>query len=273
MLADVKKRVSMWSEVEPFYQDSPERAMGARNSEAVLNALILASYDARGKGLTETTKKAFEEAWALQLTTGKDAGSWVWLNFHNAPWEGEESPYQGAAFAALAAGLAGNEFMQDAKNKPRLELLRGYLLREYLEQPLANKTMLLWASTRLPGLMSRSQMEALTRELFALQQTDGGWSLSSLGSWTRRDGTPQEAKSDGYATGLVLLAMKGNGSEDKRLGRAAEWLRQNQDHASGAWTAYSLNKKRDPDSDAGKFMSDAATAYAALGLEAYEASR
>ncbi len=35
---------------------------------------------------------------------------------------------------------------------------------------------------------------------------------------------------------------------------------------AGAWRGVSVNKKRDPASHSGKFMSDAATAYAVLAL-------
>jgi len=50
------------------------------------------------------------------------------------------------------------------------------------------------------------------------------------------------------------------------VSRALTWLSQHQDSAKGMWSASSLNKKRDPETDPGKFMNDAATAYAVLAL-------
>ena len=100
------------------------------------------------------------------------------------------------------------------------------------------------------------------------QQADGGWATAGLGTWKRVDGTPLETASDGYATGLVTLVLRraGAGHSKEQLDRAMTWLTQHQDASTGHWPASSLNKKRDPASDVGKVMSDAATAYAVLAL-------
>jgi hypothetical protein len=270
MLNDVARRVTLWNQLEPYYHtgvDGPLKTPESRGTESVLNALILATYDKQH--MTELERSAFYEAWALQIKTGKLAGAWDWLNFHLAPWESSESQYYGAALAAVAVGRAQDNYRNDPRIQGNLQLLRGYLRREYATQPLINKIYLLWASANLPGLLTSSERSELLKAILSKQQADGGWSLTDLGAWKRLDKTALETKSDGYATGLTLFALEesglAKGLPQAQRGRA--WLEQNQIAAEGKWPAWSVNLKRDPNSYIGHFMNDAATGFAVLALE------
>jgi squalene-hopene/tetraprenyl-beta-curcumene cyclase len=271
MLESIEKRVHMWNEVEPFYPDAvygPGKKIESRDAESVLNAVILTSYDARTGHLSETTRAAFDNAWALQSASGPVAGAWVWQNFHYTPWESPESEYHGAALMAMAVGEAPDHYRDDAKIAAHVDALRHYLESHYDAQPLLNKVIDLWASARLPGLMTSDERGKLIADLKSRQRDDGGWSLTDLGTWKRVDETPLETRSDGYATGVVVLALEENRVKDAAVERGVAWLEANQDKTTGAWPAWSLNKKRNPKSDAGPFMDDAATGYAVLALEA-----
>lgn len=270
MLDSIEKRVRMWKDVEPFYLDATSGAgkeVESRNAEAVLNAVILASYDTRQGHLSETTRMAFDNAWALQSETGPAAGAWVWQNFHYEPWESPASEYHGAALMAVAVGRAPDHYRDNHKIAGNVDALIAYLKNHYDEQTLLNKLVTLWASARIPGLLTREQRSELLTDLDLRQRDDGGWSLSDLGTWQRVDETPLDTRPDGYATGLTLLALEENGVNDSHVRRGLEWLVANQDKTTGAWPAWSLNKNRDPKSNVGQFMNDAATSYAVLALE------
>jgi squalene-hopene/tetraprenyl-beta-curcumene cyclase len=272
LLDNVTKRVRLWKEIEPFYSDEKQgfpKTAESRGTEAILSALILASDDAQNGKLSEDTRDAFKNFWSLQEKTGENKGAWSWLNFHNAPWEADDSQYYGAALAAIAVGTAPNGYRSIPEIQDDLTLLRRYLAERCETQSPINRVVLLWASTKLPGLLKSDQQESVINEALGKQQEDGGWSLSSLvGTWKRRDGTPLETKSDGYATGLITFALleAGFSREDSRLKRGLSWLALNQDKTGGYWPGYSLNKHRDPTAIAARFMSDAATAYAVLAL-------
>jgi squalene-hopene/tetraprenyl-beta-curcumene cyclase len=271
MLAVVERRVREWKDMLPFYSDEvygKGKEVESRNAESVLNAVILASYDTRRGHLSELTRTAFDHAWALQSASGPDAGAWVWQNFEYTPWESKESQYHWAALMAVAVGKAPGHYRNDGKITTNLDALRGYLSSHYEAQPLVNKIAALWASARMPGLLTEAQRAKLVADLTTRQHEDGGWSLTDLGTWERRDKTPLETGSDGYATGLTVLALEENGAGAKEAGRGVDWLLANQDKTTGAWPAWSLNKNRDPKSEIGQFMSDAATGYAVLALEA-----
>ncbi len=270
MLNNVLRRVTMWNEVQPFYPSSkagPTLATDSRATESVLNTLILSTYDQQKNHLTDISRRAFDNMWALQIKSGEQAGAWNWQNFHLAPWESSESQYNGAVLAAIAVGRAPDDYQHDPKIQENLGLLRGFLRREYDEQPLLNKVYMLWASAKLPGLLDEKERSALVATLASRQQQDGGWSVSDLGTWKRRDDTPEETKSDGLATGLTVLALEQSGLGAAQAKRGLAWLAHNQIQDEGKWPAWSLNKKRDPKSDIGHFMNDAATGFAVLALE------
>jgi squalene-hopene/tetraprenyl-beta-curcumene cyclase len=155
-------------------------------------------------------------------------------------------------------------------------MLREYLNSECAAQTAINRAVLLWASAKLPGLLELEKQQAIIVELLDKQQADGGWSLSSLaGSWKRNDGTPQETKSDGYATGLITFALQqaGTSRDNAQAKQGLAWLAANQNKTEGFWRSYSLNKNEEHHltPSTALFMNDAATAYAVLALT--EASR
>lgn len=284
LLDNVTKRVRMWNTVEPFYSDKktgPHKTAQARGTESVLNALILASYDARNGTLSADTRTAFDSMWALQLTSGETKGAWSWLQFDNEPFEAHDSDYYGAALAAVAAGAASGGYLAEPAIRNNLGLLRDYLNREYSRESPINHAVLLWASAKWPGLLTQSQQANIIHDILSEQRADGGWSLASL-AWTWRDwttttlvklwwrsnATPLEPKSDGYATGLMTYALEqaGVSHQNPHLKQGLAWLGRNQNKSDGRWPAYSLNNRVDPASEMGHFMSDVATAYAVLAL-------
>jgi squalene-hopene/tetraprenyl-beta-curcumene cyclase len=271
MIDSVVKRVTLWNEVEPFYPDQTRglpKTSESRGTEAILNALVLAVRDANRGTLSDEGRKAMAHMWALQFKAGDLKGAWAWLNFHYEPWESSDGPYYGAALAALAVGTAPGGYASAPDVQDQMKALREYLQRRVDAETLFNRVTVLWASTRVPGLLTSAQRDAIIDAAIGAEQSDGGWTLSTLGSWKRSDGTSLEMTSDGYATGLVTLALRDSGVPRAAVSveRGRSWLAAHQDPATGMWRAASLNKQRDPTSDIGKLMSDAATAYAVLAL-------
>lgn len=286
LLGDITQRVETYASHEPLYGPNAEESHG---TEAVLNALILASEDARQhrEQPSETTRKAFRQLWEKQ----RPDGGWDWLDLAQEPNESADGQYYGAALAAFAVGTApGPAGGREGNAADHVEKLRTYLNGKYAGQNLYNRAWMLLASTRLPGLLSSEQRNGLLAEFQRNQNDDGGWSLYSLGPWRWSKTTPPFvppghldasllAKSDGYATGLIAYGMRQAGSplNDPTLKKAMTWLTASQKEVEisqrrwKCWCTHSLNYDRENGGVRGEpwkrmVMSDAATAFAVLAL-------
>jgi hypothetical protein len=286
LLDQTLRRVETYGSHEPFYKSKEEQSRG---TEAVLNLLIVAGEDARQRRHepSRPTRKALEELWKEQ----RPDGAWNWLDFGLEPYESTGSPYYGAALAAMAVGsTAGYAGGMGHDVSSGVGKLRSYLNTNYPDQNLYNRAWMLLASARLADLLRRDQIEELSSELQSKQNADGGWSLYQLGPWTWSKANPPFgpagkpdvsllSKSDGYATGLIAYALGQSGlpADHPSLKRATAWLEANQREYQieqshwKCWRTYSLNYDHEHGGDDGEpwrrmFMSDAATAFAALAL-------
>jgi squalene-hopene/tetraprenyl-beta-curcumene cyclase len=286
LLDETTRRVETYSTHQVLYDFNERRQIESRGTEAVLNAVILTSADA-AKNLREpstVTKKALARMWETQRPDGR----WDWLEFGLEPWETTEAVYHGATFAAFAAGTASSP--QDAAATAGIERLRTYLSSNYQAQHLDNRTWALLASTRLKGVVTDAQRDALVSDLVRAQREDGGWSLEAMGPWKWSKTAPPVkspgeldasllTQSDGYATGLVVYTLKqaGVAPGHEAIRKGIRWLETNQrtipvpDVPGRAWHAHSLNYDREHGGDKGEpwrrlFMSDTATAFAILAL-------
>jgi len=225
--------------------------------EAVLSALLLALDDARRGSPSPETEQAFDRMWALQT-----AGAWNWFSLDLDPWEEPESAFFGASLAALAVGAAPSGYQARPAIQSKVGELKAYLASRKAGQPLHNRLALVWASTRLPGLLSGAERQAILDETVRLQEADGGWSVASLGRWKPHPDALPAAESNAYATAFAAFVLQRAGASPAK---ALDWLRAHQDPA-GYWDAASMNKRYEAGSMPLLFMRDAATSFAAMAL-------
>lgn len=287
LLAEVTQRVENYGTKQPLYDHSESKKTESRGTEAVLNALILASADAAQsrREMSGVTQQSFKHLWETQ----RPDGAWDWLDFGLEPFETMDGAYYGAMLAALAVGSAPDS-RQTAETKAGIAKLRAYLQEKYAANSLFNRTWLLLAATRLPDLLTKPQRKALLAELQGRQRDDGGWALESLGPWRWSKAVAAQqapgkldaallAQSDGYATGLIVYTLRQTGLPvtHPAVSKGLRWLKSKQQKVQvgeqtwSAWRAHSLNFDREHGGDKGEpwrrmFMSDSATAFAVLAL-------
>src|SRR5207247_9686556 len=142
ILEEAKRRVDSYADHEVLYDFSEDKKTQSRGTEAVLNALILASTDAGETQLRAPTQKALQRLWQTQ----RSDGAWDWLDFGLEPFESADAAYYGATLAALAVGTAPAYATSHATDATvGLDRLRGYLKERRAAPRLLNQVALLVA--------------------------------------------------------------------------------------------------------------------------------
>lgn len=253
-----------WKEVRTFLEKDVEKwSNGGKprgDAYVVATAFALAFNDAQQMGkLHDTTKAALDRMWTVQ----KDGGAWNWLKCDWPPLEHDD--YYGAVLAALAVGYAPGDYAKSDSAKAGVAKLRAYL-KKTPAPDLHHAATLLWASTKLDGLLTADEQKKIVSDLKAKQRADGGWSLPSLGNYKRRDKekSPNDpnAESDGYGTGFATFVLRQAGAKptDAAVAKGVAWLKTNQ-RESGRWYTRSLSN------DAEHYIANAGTAFCVLALE------
>ena len=171
-----------------------------------------------------------------------------------------------ALLATIAIGVAPGGLAKEEKFKTALEGIRRYIAA-HPASCAWQRGMALWADSAAGGFLDAGAKQRALDELLSLQRVDGGWSLPSLlTEGTRQEFKLADAPSDGYATGFVLYVARQSGvaKNDPRLQQGAAWLKSHQ-RESGRWFLASLVGRKE------NLISNAATAWAVLGLDACDA--
>jgi squalene-hopene/tetraprenyl-beta-curcumene cyclase len=259
--------------LDQFAQKKPEEQQeSVAPAQAIYMAAGLAEWDVHvSKALSPETERAM----ALMFSLQRESGTWGSLDCW-PPYE--SSTYHLATVAAMAVGTAPGwlEKLSDEKLKAGVERLKTYLRTETPKQDY-DRTLLLWAAARLPGLLDDGKRHQLVEMVLQKQRPDGGWSIRSFGEpeqWGRGNraeklrGEPEFANpgSDGHQTGLAIIVLRESGmpANDARIQKGVQWLLGNQ-RASGRWWTRSLNTEK------WHFITYSGTAFPLLALSLCDA--
>jgi squalene-hopene/tetraprenyl-beta-curcumene cyclase len=263
LLQSLKTRVDKRTPADLYPKHKEPHASEGAGVESIMAALLLSTEDARRGRLSAETEAALDRMWSLQTK----AGGWNWFSLELDPWEMPDSAYYGAALAAVATGTTPQDYAKRPAIAAYVARLKAYL-RQAEGKPLHHRMIALWASAKLPDLLSASTRKQWVAEAWSKQETDGGWTMESLGAWPRHESAPPQSGSNSYATALVTFAMQqaGVSPSHSNLNRARAWLRAHQNAERGYWDAGSMNKRYESGSMQESFMRDAATGFATLAL-------
>jgi squalene-hopene/tetraprenyl-beta-curcumene cyclase len=226
--------------------------------DVVATAFALAGHDAATTGkLSEPARTALDKTWTLQ----KADGSWAWPDCDWPPLEHDQ--FYGAAYMAVACAIAPDDYAKTPTALKGLEKLKGYIKKNPPTE-LHHKMTLVWAATKIDGLVTDDERKTILADVRKLQLSDGSWNLPSLGPYpTSRNGDNRMDIGDGYATGFSVYVLRQAGipTDDPAIRRGIAWLKANQ-RESGRWFTES------PGGSKARYLTNVGSAFAILALAA-----
>ena len=146
-----------------------------RPAQTIYLAAGLAEWDAH---VTKELSPETAQALALMLEIQLETGTWGSLD-RWPPFESDA--FHEATVAAMAVGTAPGWLanLKDEKLKSGVDRLKNYLKTQPPPHDYG-RVLLLWASTRMPGLIDDAQKKLLIELVFKHQQSDGGWSIRTF---------------------------------------------------------------------------------------------
>ena len=235
----------------------PKGQHGAIEGIVAGTGFLVISEMITNKKLHPDTVNALDYIWSKQ----DSSGAWKkWLKCHWGPYEVDD--HFGVTLAAIALAMTPAEYRKKPNAKDAWKKLHRFLSKNAPTTP-HQQAMMLWAVKYSPELSSVQEKQKWIQELKSLQKEDGGWVLAQLGDeqWKREDNKPHYMISDGYATAMVVFALRqaGVSKQDPVIKRGIIWLKSNQ-RQSGRWFTHS------PRREGRHYISQAGTSMALLAL-------
>lgn len=197
----------------------------------LLAALELARHDAATTGkLAPITRQALDHVWKMQNA----AGGIDWLHVHEAPQAIDD--WWPAAMIALGVAAAPGGYADEPAARAGLEKLRGWF-RAQQPATLHERALTLLAHSAIGGILDEPRRDEHLAAIYGSQREDGGWGMTDLAPWQRKDKKPLETtRSDGYPTALCVYVLASSGVDpaEPRLRRGIDWLKTHQ-RESGGW--------------------------------------
>lgn len=203
------------------------------NRVRILAAVELARHDAATTGrLAPITRQSLDSMWKLQT---KEGGI-DWIRVREAPQAIDN--WWPVAQMALGASAAPDNYAQTEPAKSSIEKLRVWF-RTNAPQTLHERGLTLLAHSAIGGILNDESLKQHVEAIFASQHADGGWSMTDMAPWQRKDKKPLDPQfTDGYATAFsaYVIARSGSTRDEPRLQKAVQWLKTHQRETGGWFT-------------------------------------